>query len=366
MGDEDGAGGFPGVFDEAINRLDEGEDAEIENGAEAFAGMPEVGVVEECVEAAGVAEFDVLEAGVEDVVSEGTVGGQGDAVAALAEGGADADEGKNVAGAADGEEEDLHIRVAFRRKKSLGCPLPLTDHLSYLTGRSKAGAVVAMAESSPRGRQGGYDTWLVLFFTSYRSIPMESSVMPNRKRYIKPLIVAAAMAAFFVCWEAFAGESNLVLPDKAAFQNIVFLHRAINGYNLLLCGLGVCVLGLLFGLFFYQRLRKLPVHKSMLEISELIYATCKTYLLTQIKFILMLELFIGTIIVVYFGLLSPETHGQWGRVAIILLFSLIGIAGSCSVAAFGIRINTFANSRARWRRWRASPTPATPSLSRPA
>jgi K(+)-stimulated pyrophosphate-energized sodium pump len=97
-----------------------------------------------------------------------------------------------------------------------------------------------------------------------------------------------------------------------------------------------------FGLVIYQHLRKLPVHRSMLEVSELIYATCKTYLKTQIKFILLLEVFIAAIIVIYFGWLrgDPVSH-----VLIILAFSLIGIAGSCSVAAFGIRINTFANSR---------------------
>src|SRR5688572_10061506 len=107
-------------------------------------------------------------------------------------------------------------------------------------------------------------------------------------------------------------------------------------------GLVVSGLGLLFGLVIYQRLKNLPVHSSMREISELIYETCKTYLLTQGKFLLVLEAFIGSAIVLYFGFLEPVGGAN---VFIILLFSLIGIAGSYSVAWFGIRVNTFANSR---------------------
>jgi K(+)-stimulated pyrophosphate-energized sodium pump len=107
-------------------------------------------------------------------------------------------------------------------------------------------------------------------------------------------------------------------------------------------GLGVCVLGLVFGLVIFSQLKNLPVHASMREISELIYETCKTYLITQGKFILLLEVFIGVIIILYFGFLL---HFEALRVFIILLFSLIGIAGSYGVAWFGIRINTFANSR---------------------
>ncbi|MGH7856025.1 MAG: sodium-translocating pyrophosphatase, partial [Candidatus Binatia bacterium] len=104
----------------------------------------------------------------------------------------------------------------------------------------------------------------------------------------------------------------------------------------------VCLLGLLFGVVMFLQLRQLPVHGAMREVSELIYETCKTYLVTQGKFILLLELFIGTIMVVYFGWLR---HFDAMKVAIIVLFSLVGIAGSYGVAWFGIRINTFANSR---------------------
>ncbi|MEO7649264.1 MAG: sodium-translocating pyrophosphatase, partial [Bryobacteraceae bacterium] len=133
------------------------------------------------------------------------------------------------------------------------------------------------------------------------------------------------------------GEANLVLPD---LNQGVFLGT--NGRTLLMGGLAVCFLGLLFGLITYVQLRDLPVHASMLEVSELIWETCKTYLFTQGKFILKLEVFIGTIILFYFGVLQ---HFEAIKVAIILLFSLIGIGGSYGVAWYGIRVNTFANSR---------------------
>src|SRR5438270_9066625 len=137
---------------------------------------------------------------------------------------------------------------------------------------------------------------------------------------------------------AHASEAELRLPDL----NSVSFH-GIPGRTLLMAGLVVCLGGLIFGLVIYQQLRRLPVHSSMLEVSELIYETCKTYLKTQIKFILVLEAFIAAIIILYFGVLSDKY--SIGSVITILIFSLIGIAGSCSVAAFGIRINTFANSR---------------------
>ena len=139
-----------------------------------------------------------------------------------------------------------------------------------------------------------------------------------------------------------ASEANLVLPRLADEK---FL--GINGWLLLTLGLLICFAGLAFGIVIYKQLRELPVHKAMLEVSETIYATCKTYLITQGKFILILWLFIAAAIVSYFGFLldPPKTLFE---VAIILLFSLIGIAGSCGVAAFGIRVNTFANSRTAW------------------
>ena len=144
-------------------------------------------------------------------------------------------------------------------------------------------------------------------------------------------------------------EADLILPD---LRKVSFL--GVDGHTLLLAGLIVCVLGLLFGLAIYMQLKKLPVHRAMLEISELIYATCKTYLITQGKFILILEAFIAVIIALYFGVLMKF---EAMRVIIILLFSLVGIAGSYGVAWFGIRVNTFANSRTAFAGLEGKPYP---------
>jgi K(+)-stimulated pyrophosphate-energized sodium pump len=145
------------------------------------------------------------------------------------------------------------------------------------------------------------------------------------------------------------GEASLILPDVSQGQ---FL--GMNGHTLLLLGLVVCVLGLAFGLVILSQIRAMPVHRSMLEISELIYETCKTYLVQQGKFILLLEVFIGIIMIFYFGFLQQFSAL---KVAIILLFSLIGIGGSYGVAWFGIRINTFANSRTAFASLRGRPFP---------
>ena len=139
------------------------------------------------------------------------------------------------------------------------------------------------------------------------------------------------------------GEAALKLPD---LSSVSFLNGAIDGHKLLLIGILFCLFGLGFGLAIYMRLKNLPVHRAMLEISELIYETCKTYLITQGKFILVLWAFIAVIIAAYFGWLSPVPDKPIGvTLPIILLFSLVGIAGSYGVAWFGIRVNTFANSR---------------------
>ena len=145
------------------------------------------------------------------------------------------------------------------------------------------------------------------------------------------------------------GEANLVVPDLSTATFMGF-----NGRSLLMLGLVVCAAGLVFGLVIYQQLKNMAVHKSMLEVSELIYETCKTYLITQGKFILVLEIFIGTVIALYFGVLQ---HFTLTKVVIILLFSLIGIAGSYGVAWFGIRVNTFANSRTAFAALRGKPYP---------
>ncbi len=139
------------------------------------------------------------------------------------------------------------------------------------------------------------------------------------------------------------GEASLKLPD---LSSVSFLNNAIDGHRLLMIGLLFCVFGLGFGLVIYMRLKNLPVHRAMREISELIYETCKTYLITQGKFLLLLWVFIAVIISVYFGWLKPVPGKSVAlTLPIILMFSLVGIAGSYGVAWFGIRVNTFANSR---------------------
>ncbi|HMY76207.1 MAG TPA: sodium/proton-translocating pyrophosphatase, partial [Blastocatellia bacterium] len=146
------------------------------------------------------------------------------------------------------------------------------------------------------------------------------------------------------------GEANLKLPDLSQ----VSFMGGTSGRTLLLVGIAVSLLGMVFGLMIYTQLKKMAVHRSMLEISELIYETCKTYLVTQGKFILILEAFIAVIIILYFGFLVGFPIY---KVAIILIFSLIGIGGSYGVAWFGIRVNTFANSRTAFASLEGKPYP---------
>ncbi|MDR1988738.1 MAG: sodium-translocating pyrophosphatase [Acidobacteriaceae bacterium] len=150
------------------------------------------------------------------------------------------------------------------------------------------------------------------------------------------------------------GEASLVVPDLSS----VTFAGGIDGHTLLMTGLVVSALGLLFGLLTFTQLKNLPVHSSMREVSELIYETCKTYLTTQGRFIMVLWAFIAVIIAAYFGWLSPVPNKPVGlTLGIILLFSLVGIAGSYGVAWFGIRVNTFANSRAAFASLRGKPFP---------
>ncbi len=160
----------------------------------------------------------------------------------------------------------------------------------------------------------------------------------------------AGLASTLLASAAHASEADLILPD---FSTTTFF-AGLDGRTLLFGGIGVSLFGLAFGFFQYAQLRNLPVHRSMLEISELIYATCKQYLITQGKFILALEALIGVVMVGYFGFLR---HLAVERVVAILLFSLVGIAGSYGVAWFGIRVNTFANSRTAFASLRGKPFP---------
>jgi K(+)-stimulated pyrophosphate-energized sodium pump len=171
---------------------------------------------------------------------------------------------------------------------------------------------------------------------------------------ILTLILVTACAAAAQPSENASGEASLKLPD---LSQVSFLG-GIDGHKLLLIGLLFCVLGLLFGLVIFTKLKNLPVHRAMLEISELIYETCKTYLVTQGKFILVLWAFIAVIIAVYFGWLAPVPGQSIAlTLPIILMFSLVGIAGSYGVAWFGIRVNTFANSRTAFAGLKGKPYP---------
>jgi K(+)-stimulated pyrophosphate-energized sodium pump len=165
------------------------------------------------------------------------------------------------------------------------------------------------------------------------------------------LVLALLTATSALAQEA-GGEANLKLPD---LSQVKFLGGT-DGHTLLLFGILFCLFGLAFGLTIYIRLKNLPVHRSMREISELIYETCKTYLTTQGKFLLLLWVFIAIVIVLYFGVLAPVPGKPvTTTLPIILFFSLVGMGGSYSVAWFGIRVNTFANSRTAFAGLRGKP-----------
>ena len=144
------------------------------------------------------------------------------------------------------------------------------------------------------------------------------------------------------------GEANLELPDLSG----VVVGLGLGGRALLLIGLVVCLAGLGFGVFTFVRLRRAAVHESMLRVAELIYSTCKAYLLRQGRFLLVLWLFITAVIVVYYKALVGF---GWSRVGVVVLFSLLGMGGSYAVAWFGIRVNTFANARAAFASLRGKP-----------
>ena len=144
---------------------------------------------------------------------------------------------------------------------------------------------------------------------------------------------SALAGLLFVSLPAMASEADLVVPDLA---------QSADSYNLLLIGLGICVAGLVYGLVEYFNVKSKPAHKSMIEIGELIFQTCKTYLVQQGKFLIVLELFIAACIGFYFGYLQ---HMKAADVAVILAMSVVGILGSYSIAWFGIRMNTLANAR---------------------
>jgi K(+)-stimulated pyrophosphate-energized sodium pump len=191
-----------------------------------------------------------------------------------------------------------------------------------------------------------------------------SSAKASGGRVVRPLLVTAVFTVLSLFGlNAFAqgaaagavpmhggGEDSLVVPAQLDTLQVFGMTAS----RLLQCGLVVSALGIVFGLVIYAQLKNAPVHRAMLEVSELIYETCKTYLVTQAKFLALLWLFIGAVIVVYYGVLKGEAVGI---VALILFFSIVGIAGSGAVALFGIRVNTFANSRTAFASLRGKPYP---------
>ncbi len=172
-----------------------------------------------------------------------------------------------------------------------------------------------------------------------RAMPVRSAGARIAKTMATGLLVgfAGTAQALAAPPEQAAGEANLKLPD---FSLVQFL--GISGHSLLTIGILFCIFGLVFGLAIYSNLKHLPVHRAMADISQLIRETCKTYLIQQGKFLTLLWAFIAVIIILYFGVLLRY---EAVRVAIILFFSIVGICGSYGVAWFGIRVNTFANSR---------------------
>jgi len=186
---------------------------------------------------------------------------------------------------------------------------------------------------------------------SRASIPSILGLIGGCAAWLVPSLARAAEEAHKA-----GGEANLVLPDlsKVKFLTDAAGNGGQNGHDLLLIGLVVSALGMLFGYIVMNQVKNLPVHKSMREVSELIFETCKTYLIQQGKFLIILEVLIGTIMVWYF---SAVQHFNAGRVALILGFSVVGILGSYGVAWFGIRINTYANSRTAFASLKGDPHP---------
>ena len=165
---------------------------------------------------------------------------------------------------------------------------------------------------------------------------------------LAPCAAALSPLTADVTGDVGGGEANLELPDLSG----VVVGLGLGGRALLLIGLVVCLAGLGFGVFTFVRLRRAAVHDSMLRVAELIYSTCKAYLLRQGRFLLVLWLFITAVIVVYYKALVGF---GWSRVGVVVLFSLLGMGGSYAVAWFGIRVNTFANARAAFASLRGKP-----------
>lgn len=158
-------------------------------------------------------------------------------------------------------------------------------------------------------------------------------------------MISALISAFICSYApAFAGEADLIVPDIRSLS--------LDNYNLLLIGIGISVFGLVFGLVEFLRIKKLEVHKAMADVGNIIFETCKTYLIQQGKFLILLEILIGLCILFYFGFLREMPAKN---VLIILGWSVIGILGSYAVAWFGVRMNTLANARTSFSALKGNP-----------
>ncbi len=234
----------------------------------------------------------------------------------------------------------MHLIQSLFRRPALAV-LPALMLLGAVLGL--AGPVRAQGTTIPAGTHGDSVTVQTTVSHAGDSVSVTTTATPTA-------VDGAGLAA--EPKEA-GGEAGLKLPDLGS---ATFL--GLNARVLLMLGLVICVLGLFFGLTIYTQLRNMAVHASMREISELIYETCKTYLVNQGRFIMLLWTLIAAVIVAYFGFLRPVPgHPTMLTVPIILAFSLIGIAGSYGVAWFGIRVNTFANSRTAFASLRGKPFP---------
>ena len=164
-----------------------------------------------------------------------------------------------------------------------------------------------------------------------------------RNKSILPKIMLSVMSLLMVTLPSFASEASLVVPD---------IHAHAQSFNLLIIGLAVSVVGVIFGFVEFLKVKKLDVHSAMANVGNTIFETCKTYLVQQGKFLLVLEALIALCIAFYFGYLEKMTATN---VLIILAWSVIGILGSYSVAWFGIRMNTLANARTAFTALKGNP-----------
>ncbi len=192
---------------------------------------------------------------------------------------------------------------------------------------------------------------------------MQTAFAPKFARvFARKGLALAALAPVFFATAAFAGEADIKLPDVKGAQ----FAYGLNGWTIMMIGLGITIVGMLFGLLQYKQTVALPAHKSMLAVSNIIWETCKSYIIQQGKYLSVLWLLIAVAIVGYFGFLSPigqnplpgeAPTNKWFAVVVVLLASILGILGSYGVAWFGIRINTQANSRTAFASLRGYPLP---------